>query len=136
ITYNGALTGQNISDTAITSSNTGGVTTAVATTTQGVAPTSTDVLNHLNTITGLNGNVAVTGSAGGPFTITFSNALTGKDQTQLTAAITGGLTTTPATTTNGSAPRASAVQTHLNAIPALHGNVTVTGNDGGPSRIS
>src|SRR5439155_19291530 len=39
------------------------------------------------------------------------------------------------TWTAGTAPTAAAVQTNLNTIPALAGNVSVTGPDGGPFRI-
>src|SRR5207244_3168317 len=40
-----------------------------------------------------------------------------------------------ATTTNGSSPTAADVQSVLNAIPALTGNVLVTGNTGGPYTV-
>lgn len=57
------------------------------------------------------GNVLVTGSAGGPYTVTFENDLAGEDVAQMTATPTGGSgTVTIATTTAGGA---NAVSTGL-----------------------
>ena len=107
-----------------------------ATTTDGSAPDAAAVQANLNTIPALTGNVTVTGNAGGPYTITFTNALTGLNVNQLdNPAVTGGVTAAVATATNGSTPDAAAVQAALNAIPALSGNVEVLGVVGGPYTI-
>lgn len=54
------------------------------------------------------GNVAVTGSAGGPFTVTFGGALANTDVAQMTATPTGGTgTVTVATTAAGGATTGS-----------------------------
>ena len=101
----------------------------------GVSPNAFQVQQTLNTIPALNGNVIVTGNNGGPtFTITFIGALSGQDVNPLQNAAgtpTGGsptVTTAAYTTpTNGNALAASAIQTNLNTIPALNGNITVGG---------
>src|SRR5262249_2519027 len=112
--------------------------------------TAAQVQSTLNSITALNGNVTVTAAnAGGPFTVTFNNALANK-------AIATALTVNPpasatvATTTVGGAalpltfvpnlsptqnpaasPTAAQVKANLESIgptaglPALAGNVTV-----------
>ena len=112
------------------------ITTVTEGGTGGSTPDAAAVQANLDAIPALTGNVSVTGPAGGPYVITFSNGLTGVNISQLTTAVTGGLTATPATTTEGEAPDAAAVQTNLNAIAALTGNVTVTGNAGGPYTIT
>ena len=73
ITFIGSLSGKNIDDTAITTAATVGTTAIIAKTTDGSSPTAAQVQASLNTITGLTGNVTVTGDAGGPFTITVKN---------------------------------------------------------------
>ncbi|MCY2986730.1 MAG: pre-peptidase C-terminal domain-containing protein, partial [Planctomycetota bacterium] len=60
--------------------------------------TAADVQTQLNTIPTLAANVAVTGAAGGPFTIVFQNALAGVDALPLVAAVTGVGTTAVVTT--------------------------------------
>ena len=81
------------------------------------------------TATTINGNstppVTVTGNQGGPFTLTFGGSLAGIDAAQVTSSSTAQATT--ATTTTGSAPSAANVQINLGTIPALLGNITVTG---------
>src|SRR5262249_28855788 len=96
------------------------------------AMTAADVQASLNTIPALNGNVAVTGSAGGPFTITFVNGLTGVNVPQLTvSSFTGTTAPVVAAKTQGASPTAAQLQTSLGTIAALTGNVTVTGGDNG-----
>ncbi|MEX2176015.1 MAG: hypothetical protein WD872_16755, partial [Pirellulaceae bacterium] len=46
--------------------------------------TAAQVLNHLNSIPALTGNVTVNGNPGGPFSITFVNALAGTPVSELT----------------------------------------------------
>ena len=84
-----------------TSSFNGIAATAAVTFTPGTAPTSAQLLTHLNTIPALSGNVTVFGPNSGPFTIVFSRALAGLDVSQLIASTTGGTTATTATTTDG-----------------------------------
>src|SRR5205807_1054889 len=68
----------------------------------GSTPTATDVLNSLNTIPALAGNVLVFGANGGPvFTIIFVNGLGKANVAQLTTTTTNGTTATPATLTDG-----------------------------------
>src|SRR5439155_699968 len=103
-------------------------TSALAVTTGAGGTTAAQVQTNLQTIAALAGaNIAVTGNTGGPFTITFGGSLQG-DVSQIASSSTAQATT--ATTTNGSAPSASAVQTNLQTIAALSaaGNVTVTGS--------
>ena len=135
ITFSNALTGLNLNrlDNPVV---TGGVTATPATTTDGSTPDGAAVQASLNAIPELTGNVTVTGSTGGPYTITFSSGLTGVNVSQLTTAVTGGVTAAAATTADGSAPDAAAVQANLNTIPALTGNIVVTGNAGGPYTIT
>src|SRR5439155_12348424 len=96
-------------------------TSALAVTT-GVT-TAAQVQANLQTIPALAGsNIAVTGSAP-TFTITFGGALQG-DVPQIASSNAAQATT--ATPTSG-APTAAQVQTNLNTIAALNGNVTVTG---------
>ena len=52
--------------------------------------TATDVLNNLNTIPALNGNVSVTGPTGGPYVITFLGALANQDVSPLAITTTTG----------------------------------------------
>ena len=91
------------------------------------------------------GNVAVTGAAGGPYTVTFQGALAAIDLAQLTSAVVSGSgTITHATTTNGLAGF-----THNGGIVALASNtalgtgrVSLTGNfatvvaSGGPISLA
>src|SRR6185312_11929024 len=65
--------------------------------------------NELQTLT-------LGGTSGGTFTVSFGGV-----------AATGSLTFT-----TGTAPTAASLQTYLNTIAALNGNVTVLGGDGGP----
>lgn len=69
--------------------------------TTGSSPTAAQVQTNLGTIGGLSGNVTVIGPATGPFSIIFNNNLAGANVSQLTAAVAGGTTATPATTSNG-----------------------------------
>src|SRR5581483_10706907 len=69
--------------------------------TPGSSPLASDVLNSLNTIPALNGNVMVFGAPGGPFTVIFNNLLGTANVPQLTFSTTGGTTATPATTAEG-----------------------------------
>jgi hypothetical protein len=101
----------------------------------GVSPTAADVLAHLNSLSALNGNVQVTGAAGGPFTITFGGTLAGANASQIGASATDGTTTSATTQTEGSIS-ADEIKASLNSIPALDGNVRVSGNSGGPFAIS
>jgi autotransporter-associated beta strand protein/VCBS repeat-containing protein len=101
-------------------------------------PTVAQVLNHLNTIPALNGNVAVTGTTGGPFNISFTNLLANTNVSRLTHVITGGApTVTIGTATQGrqASPTAAEVLAHLNTIPELSGNVGVFGANGGPFSV-
>jgi len=84
ITFNGALSGQNVNQlTNATGTPTGGgppVTTAsYATPTNGNALAATAIQTNLSTIPALNGNIAVGGPNGGPYTITFNNQLAAAD---------------------------------------------------------
>src|SRR5262249_13429602 len=89
---------------------------------------------NLNTIPALAGNVQVaqgTGTAANTYTITFTNGLTGTAVSALATNPTLGLNATIATTTPGSTPTAGNVQSSLNTIPALNGNVSVAGPTNG-----
>ena len=112
--------------------------------TAGVSPTAQQVLAHLNTIPTLAGNVAVLGNPGGPFTILFQgaqsltnvgalSAFAGSTAAVSVAASDGG-TILPAEfpAAAGSLPTVGQVQTYLDHIPGLLGNVTAFGTPGGP----
>jgi hypothetical protein len=77
----------------------GGQTTAAIP----AAATAAQVQSALEALSTIGtGNVVVTGSAGGPWTITFQGALAGLDNAQVTTTPTGGTgTVTPSTTTAG-----------------------------------
>ena len=91
-------------------------------------PQASFLQTQLETIPALTGNVSVSGNNGGPFTITFNNKLTGQNVAQLANATnpTGGTTITYGTQTNGNALTAAQVQTNLNTIPGINGNITVS----------
>lgn len=97
----------------------------------GLSPTPALVQQSLETIPALTGNVTVSGAPGGPFTITFTGALTGVNIAAgaITTTTTGGTTAAVTNPTQGSGITATTIQNHLNTIPALSGNVTVTGPD-------
>src|SRR5581483_1914661 len=82
----------------------------------GASTTSTNIRDNLNTIPELNGNIAVTGPNGGPFTVTFINTLAGVNVNQIVSGTTGSATVT--TAVNGFT------------------NVSVSGPDGGPFTIT
>ena len=99
----------------------------------GISPTQADVLAHLSTITlpgigSLNGNILVSGPAGGPFTVTFNNNATGANLPQIAAAVTGTATADVGPVTPAVFPVASDVQDYLWSIPGanLANNVLVT----------
>jgi hypothetical protein len=71
------------------------------------------------------GNVTVTGSAGGPYTVTFTSALGHAPQTAMTA---NGASLT------GSSPSVGVVHTTTGVLPTP--NVTVTGSNGGPYTVT
>jgi hypothetical protein len=98
--------------------------------TTGSSPTAQQVLDHLNSIPDLTGNVSVAGNVGGPFTITFDGPLAGS-ASLLTATLAGG-----ATAAINPLVTVANVQASLDSIPALHGNVTVTGSVGGPFTLT
>jgi hypothetical protein len=125
----------------------GGVTAAIA-----LNAAAADVQTALEAVVG-SGNVAVSGSAGGPWTVSFKNAQGGQpqpamvgDASKLTAAnaqqtvtvtATGGhftLSVGAETTVNIAYNAAAAdVQAALEALVAVGaGNAAVTGNAGGP----
>ncbi|MCY2986729.1 MAG: M36 family metallopeptidase [Planctomycetota bacterium] len=90
----------------------GGLTGSLTLTYNGVAATSTlsapytgltvaQVAAHLNTIPALNGNVAVLGSNGGPFSLVFLNALAGANVSPLGTVLGAGTTAVVSTTTDG-----------------------------------
>jgi hypothetical protein len=126
----------------------GGVATAAI----ALSATAADVQAALEAVVG-SGNVAVSGSAGGPWTVSFKNAQGGQSQpamvadaSKLTAANTQQTVTVTASgghftlslggeTTVSIAYNAAAtdVQAALEALVAVGtGNVAVTGNAGGP----
>src|SRR5262245_44750538 len=133
IKFINSLNGANASQ--IQASVESGATASTSTTTDG-SVSSAEILASLNTIPALLDNVLVVGDSGGPFSITFMNALTGVNVVPIAAAASAGTTATIATPTDGASPTAPQVQTSLNTITGLTGNVTVTGNTGGPFSIT
>ncbi|HMC11796.1 MAG TPA: fibronectin type III domain-containing protein, partial [Pirellulaceae bacterium] len=101
----------------------------------GNLPTAPDVQSHLNSIPTLTGNVLVASSVSGVYTVKFRGGLTGANVSQIAALTTGTATASVVTTTQGSSPTAAQVQASLTTIASLAGNVTVTGNTGGPYSI-
>src|SRR5439155_6626826 len=100
----------------------GGVLTA------GATLTANTVRNYLNAIPALNGNVAVTGNNGGPFTISYINDLANNNVPQLSAKVTTGAPSVSVTTTTGGAGVTSrGILDNLSTIPDLSGNIAVTG---------
>lgn len=104
----------------------------------GAVPTAANVLAHLTSIPALAGTnaVQVTGSDGGPFTITFGGSLTGVNVDPLTASVGGTATASVTSATDGAAPTAAQVQASLATITALGTNVTVTAAASGGYHIS
>ncbi len=98
--------------------------------TSGSSPTVQQVLDHLNSIPALNGNVSVTGNTGGPFTITFDGSLAGN------ASLLTATTAASATATINPLATVANVQASLDSIPTLTGNTQVTGSVGGPFAIT
>ena len=99
----------------------------------GLQPAASQVQQALFTIPALKNNVNVQGPNGGPFTITYNGALAGQNIANpgsaqgLTLSSTTGVTlSNPLTSVQGNALTALQIQTNLNSIPALNGNVTVT----------
>ncbi len=134
ISFGGSLANTNVNPIVATGSN--GATASVSTSTDG-SFNAANLQASLQTIPALAGNVAVTGTAGSSLTVTFLNALTGVNVSQLTLqSTTGAVVPTIATTRQGVMPTAASVQASLNSIAALTNNVTVTGNDGGPFTIA
>jgi hypothetical protein len=134
ISFGGSLANSNVTPIVATGSN--GATASVSTTTDG-SFNAANLQASLQTIPALAGNIAVTGTAGSSLTVTFLNALTGVNVSQLTIdSSTGAITPTIATSRQGTMPTAAQVQSSLNGIAALTNNVTVTGNDGGPFTIA
>jgi hypothetical protein len=101
----------------------------------GNLPAAADVQSHLNSIATLTGNVLVTSSVSGVYTVKFRGGLTGVNVSQIAAVTTGTATASIVTATQGSSPTAAQVQASLSTIAALSGNVSVTGNTGGPYSI-
>jgi hypothetical protein len=97
-------------------------------------PTAAEVQTHLNSIPALNGNVQVT-LTNTTFTIKYRGSLSGMNVSQLSATASGTATATITTTIQGSLPTATQVQTSLNSIAGLSGNVAVGGDPGGPFTI-
>ncbi|MCY2990952.1 MAG: Ig-like domain-containing protein [Planctomycetota bacterium] len=121
---------------------------------------------NLEGIPGLVGNVWALGAMGGPFTVVFGNGLAGRNLPLLGTAVTGSATAAAALVSDGvrvdavqtltlSGASGSVtlsydgvagtafstyalvnVQTALNSIPALNGNVTVTGSGSGPFTLT
>jgi len=86
-------------------------------------------LGALSSINGT-GNVTVTGSAGGPYTITFVSALANAPQSLLvaTSSLTGG--TTPTVSISHTTTGVTSVQSALQALTSIgSGNVTVSSNN-------
>ena len=82
------MSGQTVK--TIAAAATAGTTATIAVTTTPSLPTAAQVQASLNTITGLTGNVTVTGNPGGPFTITVKNG--GNIANLDVSHFTGGLT--------------------------------------------
>jgi hypothetical protein len=101
----------------------------------GTSPTAAQVQAQLESIADLSSNVKVTGSDGGPFSITFLNGLTGVNVAQLVGVLGDGATATIDTQTSGSMPTAAQVLASVNSITGLTNNISVAGNDGGPFTI-
>jgi len=100
-------------------------------------PPNARVQASLNTIAASARHVTVIGDEGGPFTITFNNALTGNNVSQLAAvALTLWSQSSISTVVDGSLPTAAQVQVSLNTIPALAGNVQVSGPTNGTYTIT
>src|SRR5207253_1504929 len=95
----------------------------LAVTTGASGTTAAAVQTNLQTIGALANNVTVTGPNGGPFTITFKNGLAYQDVAQI---VSNSSAVAVATPTNGG-PTVAQVQTALNSIAGLSGNVTVSG---------
>lgn len=99
-------------------------------------PTPADVEANLNTIPALNGNVAVIGANGGPYTILFRNALAHTNVSALTATTTGAAAasitvaseanTTAAVTINSSGAVRKAIAS-VNEVQLLTLDQAVTG---------
>ena len=149
VVFTGSLTGHDIpnpntsSGLQLTSST--GVTSTFSTPTNGVAlPASGgagpagSIQNNLNTIPALNGNVAVTGNAGGPYTITFTGALAQANVDSIAIHHDVGLNSTITTTVNGSAGPARLFLANATGIGVLVGTTVAklggtfyVGNDSG-----
>ncbi len=167
ISFVGAFTGRSASVlfNPIGTGTAGSATTTVNATNlpaSGGSGAAASVLNNLNSIPSLNGRVAVTGPAGGPYNIQFINALAGTNVTLVanvvpSATVTGSSQTVTLVTTgstlfsfngvNASSPllittgtvgatSAAAIANNLNTIPALAGKVSVSGPVGGPFTIT
>src|SRR5439155_25026697 len=89
----------------------------------------------LATIPALGTNVTVTGDGINGYRVAFNSGLAVTDTNFLTDAVTGGLTVSPSTLDGIAKITAAQLQTNLNSIPALTGNVLVFGADGGPFTI-
>ncbi len=130
--------------TSAGAANTGTFTLTVNGATTGPIPASgatvANVLNVLNAIPSLKGNVAVTAGPGGlgiieQFDISFVGAFTGRSASVFFNPIGTGTAGSAVNTVNATNLAASAVQTNLNTIPSLNGRVAVTGPVGGPYNI-
>src|SRR5262249_26866849 len=106
--------------------------------------TAQQVLTQLSSIPALTGNVAVLGNPGGPFTILFQGAqsltnilpLSASADSTASVSVTsidgGAILPSALPASAGTLPTVGQVQTYLNSIPGLGGNVTVLGTAGGP----
>ncbi len=126
VAFGAGLTGGNLATGLTVANGTGSATVAM------INVTAAQVQANLASIPGLTaaGAVTVTGNNGGPFTVNFGTGITGG--TLLTVAGNAAITQFfyNANTT------AASLQTYLGTIPALTGNVTVSGNNGGPFTVS
>lgn len=173
VTAGAGATTFNLSFPAVTGVGAGGTSATITTATADGGA----IQAALQAIPALSGNVSVSGPAGGPWLVSFNNALAGLDVSALTSATVvsgsgdttvsvgeltrgGGIypivseqqTLTVGAGTNSmhfvfngvTSPAGSfsatttptAVQGYLNNIPALSGNVSVTGANGGPFTIT
>ncbi len=126
VAFGAGITGGNLATGLTVANGTGSAIVASVNTTAALVQANLAAIPGLTAV----GAVTVTGNNGGPFTINFGTGVVGG--TLLTA--TGNAAITQffynANTT------AASLQTYLGTIPALSGNVTVTGNNGGPFTVS
>src|SRR5262249_33660013 len=116
IKFINSLNGANASQIQASVEN--GAIASTSTTTDG-SVSAAEILASLNAIPALLDNVQVAGDPGGPFTITFANALTGVNVVPIATAASAGTTATITTPTEGASPTAPQVQATLNTITGL-----------------